>query len=150
MATSISIDPTTGSICIGGDVRLMSNDPKAAVEPQLADWLNGSRNHGNGYEWLYLSGLNFGGHPASLSLCFHEDRLVQAAWGVQLPDAPNEGGWPTREAIDDELRFVQAILTKDMGFTAGLGRGQYPWGEIWSDFDDKGFLASNGVRYRRS
>ncbi|WEK57512.1 MAG: hypothetical protein P0Y52_13355 [Candidatus Brevundimonas phytovorans] len=150
MAPPISIDPKTGSICLGDSVRLSANDPKAAIEHKIAEWLHGSRNHGNGYEWLDLRGFSFGGHPAALSLCFHDDCLVQAAWGVQLPNAPSEGGWPTRKAIDDEVKFVRTTLTNMIEFKDGFGRSQFPWGEVWSDFDNKGFLASNGLRYRRS
>lgn len=116
MARSISIDPLTGSIGLGDGVRLNSNDDKAGIESQIADWLHGWRNLDNGYERLDLHEVRFGGLPASLSLCFNDSRLMQAAWNVQLPNAPIEGGWPTRHAIEDELKFVRATLTNEMGF----------------------------------
>jgi hypothetical protein len=55
-----------------------------------------------------------------------------------------EGGWPTREAIDRELSFIRETLVRDMN----IHTGQMPWGEVWSSFDAKGFMAANGLRYR--
>lgn len=146
MAAELSIDRDTGSIRIGDVVLLESNQTKDLIEPKVATLLAGSRDHGNGYEWLDLRGLSFGGQPARLSLCFHDGRLEQASWGVRLTDAPMEGGWPTREAIDSELSFVRETLARDME----IYPGRMPWGEVWSSFDAKGFMAANGLRYRRS
>lgn len=148
MGTQLTIDPQTGSLGVGG-VRLQPRQSKAEVEPQVAPLLKGSRDHRNGYEWLYLGGLTFGGQPASVSLCFRDGRLEEAHWNVQLPDAPTEGGWPTREGIDEEIAFVRGILAED-GLNIGDHPNKFSWGEAWSDFDEKGFLASNGLRYRPS
>jgi hypothetical protein len=146
MAPEISIDRDTGSIRIG-DVALMKpHQLKGAVEPQVANLLAGSRDQGNGYEWLNLRGLTFGGQPASLSICFHDDRFEQASWSVVLTDVPTEADWPTRDAIDSELSFVREALARDMD----IHTGQMPWGEVWSHFDAKGFMAANGLRYRNS
>lgn len=144
MTAAFSIDPATGAVRIGDAGLLTPNQSKVAVEPGITRFLTRSRDLGNGYEWLTLGGLSFGGQPATLSLCFHNDRFEQASWSVQLPDAPMAGGWPTREAIDAELSFVRKVLTKDMG----LHVGKTAWGEVWSHFDAKGFLAGNGLRYR--
>lgn len=146
MAHEISIDRATGSIGIGDVVLLKPHQWKDAIEPKLADMLAASRDHGNGYEWLNLRGLTFGGQPASLSICFHDDRFEQASWSVNLNDAPREAGWPTRDAIDKELSFVREALARDMD----IHTGQMPWGEVWSHFDAKGFMAANGLRYRNS
>lgn len=148
METQITIDPQTGTLGVGG-VRLQPSQSKSEVEPQIAELVKGSRDHGNGYEWLYLDGLTFGGQPSSLGLCFHDGRLEQASWSVQLPGAPMEGGWPTREAIDDEITFVRDILT-NQGLNVAKNPGKFSWGEAWSSFDAKGFIAHNGVRYRPS
>ncbi len=67
-----------------------------------------------------------------------------ASWSVQLPNAPMDGGWPTREAIDAEVSFVRDVLANEMSLRTGVT----PWGAVWSCFDPKGFLASNGLRYR--
>jgi hypothetical protein len=149
METSINIDRRTGALSIGNGVRLEPFQSRADVEAQVGNWANGSLNHGNGYEWLYLRGLSFGGEPAALALCFHEGRLEQAQWSVMLSQASGEGGWPSREAIDEEVSFVRSILAKD-GMKLRGGERNFNWGAMWSDFDPKGFLASNGLRYRRS
>lgn len=144
MTAAFSIDPATGAVRIGDAGLLAPNQSKDSVEPAVARFLTQSRDLGNGYEWLTLGGLTFGGQPATLSLCFHDHRFEQASWSVQPPDAPMEGGWPTREAIDAELSFVRKVLTQDMG----LHVGKTAWGEVWSRFDARGFLAGNGLRYR--
>ena len=146
MTTSFLIDRLKGSIVIGDATRLEPYQARASVEPQVEAFLNRSRDFGNGYEWLYLDGLSFGGHPASLQLCFEAGCFVHASWSVDLPDAQIEGGWPTRAAIDGEVTFVRHILTKNMCVPVG----KTDWGEVWSHFDKKADLASNGVRYRRS
>ncbi len=143
-----TINPQNGSLGIGG-VRLQPPQPKSEIEPQIAELVQGSRDHGNGYEWLYLEGLSFGGQPVSVGLCFHEGRLEQASWNVELRDAPKDGGWPTRQAIDEEVAFVRGILTQD-GLNIDDDPKKFNWGEAWSSFDAKGFLASNGLRYRLS
>ncbi|MDQ0250988.1 hypothetical protein J2W22_003052 [Sphingomonas kyeonggiensis] len=146
MAPSFSIDRQTGNIRIGDTVVLKSGEQRAAVEPQVATLADSSRDHGNGFDWLHLRGLTFGGQPAHLSLCFHDNLLEQASWSVRLPDAETDGGWPTRDAIDAEVAFVHRTLTNEMGIRAG----SLPWGEVWSSFDAKGFLAANGLRYYRA
>jgi hypothetical protein len=146
MVPALSIDRGTGSIRIGDAVWLEPNEARASIEPRVVTLLAGSRNLGNGYEWIDLRGLAFGGQPAALSVCFQGGRLQQAAWSVQLPDAPMEGGWPTRDAIESELTFVQEILAREMA----IYPGPMPWGELWTNFDAKGFMAANGLRYRHS
>lgn len=144
MAVKLSISSDSGNINIGGDIVLLPMQSKSEIEPRVADMVIGARKHRNGFEWLDLGGLTFGGSPAVLSLCFHDLRLVEAGWSVQLPDAVYEGGWPTRASIDAEISFVQATLINVMGLPTGRAK----WGDIWSSFDPKGFLASNGLRYR--
>lgn len=146
MAAELWINRNSGEIRIGELALLQPRQSKGSIEPLAADLLEGSRDHGNGFEWLYLRGLTFGGQPAWLSICFHDGRLKEASWGVQLPDAPTQGGWPTREAIDDELSFVRETLIREMN----IHTGQMPWGEVWSIFDAKGFMAANGLRYRHA
>ena len=145
MALPFTIDPQTGQIRIGDAAALRAGEHRTSVEPRISPWLEGTRDLGNGHAWLDLRGLTFGGEPAALALCFHEDRLEQAAWSVRLRDAGMQSGWPAREAIEAELAFVQRTLAEEMGMQAGL----FAWGELWSHFDSKGFLASNGLRYRR-
>ncbi|MFC0202715.1 hypothetical protein [Novosphingobium soli] len=143
MAAELWINENTGEMRIGDLALLQPYQMKGSIEPLVIGLLEGSRDYGNGFEWLYLGGLTFGGLPARLSICFHNRRLEQASWSVRLPDAPTEAGWPTREAIDSELSFVRETLVRDMNIHAG----QKPWGEVWSSFDAKGFMAANGLRY---
>jgi hypothetical protein len=145
MMTSFTIDPSTGAIHIGDAIVLEPRQRRAAIEAEVSAWLAHSNDMGNGYAWLHLRGLRFGGHEAGLALCFHDGRLEQASWNVDLPGATLEDGWPTQAAIDDEIAFVRRVLTDDMG----LPPGETSWGEVWSAFDAKGCIASNGLRYRR-
>ena len=140
MEPAIFIDRATGAIRIGDLALLTPNAAKASVEPQIAGLLAGSRDHGNGYEWLNLRGLTFGGEAASLSLCFRDGLLSEASWSVALGE---EGGWPTKKAIDREVSFMRNALAKDMG----IKPGRLPWGEVWCLFDARGDTASSGLRY---
>ena len=58
-----------------------------------------------------------------------------------------EGDWPTREAIDAEVAFVRGVLARK-GITVGELPQKFLWGEIWSIFDSKGFVAANGLRFK--
>lgn len=146
MEPQITIDPQTGSLSVGR-IRLEPLQSRSEIEPQIAELVRGSRDHGNGYEWLFLRGLSFGSQPAFVGLCFYDGRLEEASWSVELPHAPKEGGWPTRQAIDEEVAFVRRTLAKD-GLNLGDSPNKFAWGEAWSNFDAKGFVASNGLRYR--
>lgn len=123
MATELLIDSETGNIRVGDLVLLKPNQEREEVATLVASFLGSVRDLGNGYEWLDLKGLTFGGQPASLSICFHGGRLEQASWSVQLPDAPMEGGWPTQEAIDGEISFVRDTLAKTWQSTRAGRRG---------------------------
>ena len=54
-----------------------------------------------------------------------------------------DSGWPTRNEIDAEVAFVRRTLADDMGIRIG----PFPWGEVWSSFDAKSFMAASGLRY---
>lgn len=91
MAIAFSIDCNTGQIRIG-EISLAANDQKEEVVEHLRDLVTVSRDHGNGYEWLDLHPLAFGGKPAALSLCFYAGSLRELAWSVQVPNASTKGG----------------------------------------------------------
>jgi hypothetical protein len=146
MPLAFSIDRDDGAMLVG-DHRLSAGQSRRDVERLLAAQVKGGRDFGNGYAWLDLEGLSFGGQPAWLSLCFHHGRLSEASWSVALPGAPE--GWPTREAIDEEVEFVRAVLAQEIGFAPSGDSMTFPWGEVWSLFDPKGDLAANGLRYGR-
>lgn len=143
MAVLFSIDRETGIIRLGDGVRLGHREHKAMVEAQVKDLVDGSRDHGNGYEWLHLHGLTLGGRPTGLSLGFQNGLLEQASWSVQMADREPEGSWPSRDAIDAEIEFVRRTLADEWGIRAG----SFPWGEVRNGFDAKGFQAASGLRY---
>jgi hypothetical protein len=142
-AIAFSIDPASGSIRVQDRALLARGQEKEAALAKVGDLVSDTRDYTNGYEWLYLRGLSFGGEAATLALCFLNGRFVEASWSVQLIDAPIESAWPTREAINSEIAFVRGVL-------AGMDvpPGEAEWGTVWSRFDAKGFLAANGLRYR--
>lgn len=147
--SAILIDPRTGIVSVGDVMQIMPFETQSEIAPRVAEWLQRSRDHGNGYAWLTLTGLEFGGRSAVLRLGFHDERLAQFDWSVSLSDAPLEGEMPAREAIDNEIAFVRNTLGRQ-GIALRVGQARMPWGEVWSMFDAKGGFASNGVRYRQT
>ncbi len=117
---------------------------------RIANWQSDSKEFGNGYEWLTLRELSFGGHPAALSICLRLGLFKEAQWGVQLPDMPTEGGWPTRDGIDQEVGFVRSVLAEQIGFDPAAAEKAFPWGIVWSNFEARDFRASHGIRYTAS
>jgi len=113
----------------------------------LATFFRSQTDHGNGYEWLAFHHLTFNAKPCGISLCFHLGKLQEAHFGVALPNAPLEGGWPTREAIDAEISFMRQALAQSFSRSFSTGQEQFSWGVVWSAFDAKGFQASSGIRY---
>ena len=150
MESGFEVETRTGAILLPGGRALPAGVSKMEIASRIANWQSDSRDFGNGYEWLTLRELSFGGHSAALSLCLNHGVFEEARWGVRLPGMPTEGGWPTREAIEQEITFVRSILARQIGLDPSAGEKSFPWGVVWSDFDPKGFCASNGLRYRPS
>ena len=147
MHDALDIDPESGCLRIAGLAPIGAGAAMSDVANALAQRAACARDHGNGYAWLYFKDLSFGGRPCHLGLCFLDGRLVEASWSVTLPDsAPGE--WPTREEIDEEIAFVRAVLGELLGRPVSNGHWRFGWGEIWSEFDPKGFSAAHGLRYR--
>ena len=67
----ITIDPQSGTFGIG-NVTFDPQQLKSEVEKIIPQLLKGQRDYNNGYEWLYLEGLTFGGAPTSAGLCFQD------------------------------------------------------------------------------
>lgn len=148
MAPSIQVDLADGSVelpALALVIRRGTNQTSA--EAMLAEFRKGAVDHGNGYSWSNFHGLTFGGMPCGLALGFHQGALTQAHLGVALPDVKIEGGWPTRQAIDDEIAFVRKVFRDQLGREFGDNPEQFKWGIAWSGFDPKGFMATAGVRY---
>jgi hypothetical protein len=115
MAREVSIDVSSGDVQIADLGTLSSWQDRTTADLLLHPFATGSRNHGNGYEWLYVKDFSFGGRPCGLALCFFDGRLEQLQWSLLSSDSPNEASWPTRETIDDEIKFVSAVLDKQLG-----------------------------------
>lgn len=143
--SELVFDPNTGAISIEGyAITLCSGMTSNTVLAALSSCHRNSINHQNGYEWLSFDGLSFANHPCALSICFNNGRLTEMHWGLKT-SAPE--GWPTREAIEQEVAFVRSALKEIFSRPFSSGRETFPWGQVWSHFDPKGFLASSGVRY---
>ena len=138
-----TIDAQSGILAIG-EVLLEPRQSISLIEPQIAFLVKSGIDHGNGYEWLYLHGLSFGGEPASMGLCFHHRRLDQMSWNVHFADAPD--GWPSGETINREIAFVREVLAQS-GLVLSAGSGTFAWGEVWSVYDPRAALGRNGLRY---
>ncbi|TDU30755.1 hypothetical protein DFR24_0109 [Panacagrimonas perspica] len=138
-----------GAVQIEGcAVRIEPGLTKAAAANAFARFYKSAVDHKNGYEWIYLDGLSFGGVPGAMALCFHEGLIREINWSADAPGGQLEDGWPTQEAIDREIAFVRRVLAKLMGEKTFSGHRKFAWGELWSTFDAKGFTASSGLRYK--
>jgi hypothetical protein len=148
MHPSLSFNSNDGSIHIASVAQPITQGMQKEVATSLLEaFFRSHTDHGNGYEWLVLQGLTFSTQPCGLSLCFHLGKLQSAHFGVALPNAPRESGWPTREAIDAEISFVRQALAQSFSRSFSTGQEQFSWGAVWSVFDAKGFQASSGIRY---
>ena len=147
MEPEFFIDCQNGRFSVGGANTIGAGDTKVEVEAKSASLSREWKDGGNGYEWLNLQGLSFGGVPCGLAMCFHHGRLREASWSASLPGAELEGGWPTRKSIDEEIDFVRKTLKQQVRRDFQTGIEGFPWGTMWSHFNAKGFLASNGLRY---
>ncbi|OBU70481.1 hypothetical protein A9K58_00600 [Stenotrophomonas maltophilia] len=145
----ITLDPADGSIQLGSLPALIC--PALSLDHAriaFAAWVHGERDVGTGYHWLSLHRLSLGGAPAGMSLCFHGQQLDVVTMGVDLPGAALEDGWPTQATINAEVAFMKRRLGAMLGRKLAGGHARFDWGEAWATFDQKGFMASSGIRYR--
>ncbi|MHB8971375.1 MAG: hypothetical protein ACYC3X_23810 [Pirellulaceae bacterium] len=148
MKHSLTFSPADGSIKIAGcAVEITSSLSKAQARAAFASLKLTSMDHGNGYEWLTLHGMSLGGRPCSIALGFCGETLERVHWGVELPNAKLEKGWPTRETSEEEIAFVRNYLGEVFQRSFRTGQETFPWGVVWSTFDPKGYAASSGLRY---
>ena len=148
MLPMFSFSPVDGSVQIEGCPTIINKGlSKDLAASSFSKFYRTSIDHRNGYEWLAFQGVSFGGHPCSFSLGFYMGQLEQIHFGVALPDANIERGWPTRETIDAEITFVRKILANTFARSFSSGQELFGWGGVWSVFDAKGIQASSGVRY---
>jgi hypothetical protein len=148
MEPSIQFETSSGVVSIEPlQIHLRAGLPESVALLGLGTLLAGVTDHGNGYKWLRCRGLTLFDRPCGLAICFHREALTELHFGVALPDAVLEGGWPTRSTIDKEVAFMRAQLGTVFSRSFSKGEEAFDWGVVWSCFDPKGFSASTGLRY---
>lgn len=148
MPPDLLINAEDGSVSLSeASLILTKGITRANAAAALSKFYRSNLDHGNGYEWLMFHKVNFGGQPCGFALCFHQGLLTEIRIGVSLPNAVTEGGWPTKDAIDKEIAFAKAELGRQLSRPFNSDYESFPWGEVWSQFDPKGFQASAGLRY---
>ena len=146
--TELIISPDDGVIHLSGySFALRGGLNKEAVRKALSPLFRQEQSMGNGYEWLSFHNATFGKQPCWFAACFHQGALTEVNFNVSLPDAKLEDGWPTREAIEEELAFVRSQFKAQLGTAPDAASTTFHWGTAWSMFDPKGFQANSGVRY---
>jgi hypothetical protein len=147
MTPSVHIDVTNGSVNLGSQHTIRRGSSQADLETMLGEFKAGDLDYGNGRSWLYLHDLTFGEMPCQLALLFREKRLAEIHFAVALPDAPIESGWPTLEAINNEIAFVRKALHVQLKRRFRNKAERFGWGVAWSSYDERGFRATAGIRY---
>jgi hypothetical protein len=149
MLTAFTLSLDDGSIQIEGcALKLAAGVGRVAAVNALGRYYSGNREQNDGSEWVYLQGLSFDGAASGMSLYFEQGALLEMNWSVILPDAELDGGWPSQEAIDEEIAFVRKALGRLKRAGSFSGREKFGWGEVWSEFDAAAFSASSGLRYK--
>jgi len=147
MAYDLAVDPANGALTLAGWATIGAGQPRSALEPALRPLIKGELDHRNGYVWLTIGGLAFGGLPCTLGLCFNGGAVSEAGWNLEMPDAVLEHGWPTRETSDREVAFCRQVLAGQIGREVPEEGLAFAWGRLWCAYDDKGGTASTGLRY---
>ena len=147
MRPSLKIRPNDGAVTLGSDLVLVQGMDRARIEPLVSAFYKSATDMGNGYKWLMCHEAEFGGEACGFALCFLSDKLVEVHLGVSLPSIELIDGWPTKQAIDQEVNFTRREMQRQLGRTFASGHEKFKWGVVWSQFDPKGFQASAGVRY---
>lgn len=148
MHHEMTIDPATGAVSLYGiSLVLKAGLARDVVAAELAAFFRSERDLRNGYVWLELERLSFGGKPAWVSVCFHQGRLSELHWSVSLRDDVSDTSWPTREESDREVAFLRAVLHPMVGRSFASGGETFPWGVMWANFDERGGFAGAGLRY---
>jgi hypothetical protein len=148
MTSSVLIDIADGSVkLLGSQQTIRRGTNQADLEAMLSEYKAGDVDYGNGCSWLYLHDLTFGEMPCRLALLFRKKRLAEIHFAVALPNAPIECGWPTLEAINNEIAFVRQVFSAQLKRRVRSKSERFGWGMVWSDYDEKGCRATAGIRY---
>lgn len=148
MRHDLIFSPDDGTIRISGCSFIIRNGlASAEAKVGLHEFHRSEFDHQNGYAWQMYQGFELDGASAGLALCFHLKKLTEIHVGVDLPNLKMESGWPTEEAIHQQIRFLQKALGKQLLRSFKHGHEDFPWGTAWARFDLKGFQATAGLRY---
>jgi len=148
MLPALTIDPEKGTLSISGCALSLSRKlPRDEVLEGLSPYYSESLDHYNGYQWLSFEHVSFGGQPCGFSVCFHNDALEAVHFGVSLPNDELESGWPTLATIHNQVAFMRTELKKQLRRTLVDGSLTFAWGVVWCRYDQRGFMASAGLRY---
>lgn len=149
MTAALTIEGSTGAICVASvEARIVDGISRDEAMSLLSALYVGNTDHRNGYEWLSFGSMTINEMPAGISLCFFEGRLQSVSFGISLPEMQLEQNWPARESSQREVSFMKAYLREQLGKAPARGVYAMPWGEAWASFDEKGFCASAGLRYK--
>lgn len=149
MQTSLVLEASTGAVRLApGGASLRAGCDESQASAALGPLVVATIDHGNGYRWLQCKGLTLFSMPCGIGFCFDHGALRELHFGVALPGAVLEDGWPTRAAIDQEIGFMREHLGRVFARSFRTGREEFSWGVVWSAFDQKGYQASSGLRYR--
>jgi hypothetical protein len=151
----IEVDAETGSIRIGPFIPAISVDlSQQSFESIYREAISDSRDMNTGYVWVSLGNdqnqLSLEGASAGISLCFFEGRLASVSFGVALPTDELESNWPTLETSLRQVEFLRKSLGKKLGRKIPRSGASFSWGDVWASFDEKGFCAGAGMRYKWS
>ena|SRR5271154_3657329 len=148
MVPELSISGINGSIQIAGcAIFLAKGISKDAVLVGMSAFCRSLSGIKSDDEWLKYSGVNFGGLPCEIFLQFGKQSLIEVSLSVTMPGATLEGGWPTREDIDQEISFMRGMLSNQLGRSFEVGIQEFPWGVAYSVFEERGFCVNSGLRY---
>jgi len=139
------LDSATGELVLPSTgVRLGPDTTRAAF---LDSWLGlragvGTINEPWANYGLELAPGEVGPFPASVTLQFHGQRLV---WISLMDLSPEFGtGWSDWSAEKERAR----LAAHDRWLAAsGLPAGRYPWGRVWSVYEDKSALSAVTLQY---
>lgn len=148
MQLSLTISRVDGTISIDSiDYAIGKGTSKSVVESEFARLNKSHIEHGNGYEWITLGGISFGGIPSCLSLCFFLDAVQQVQIGVSILDVECADNWATRASSEREVEAVCRELGKQLDCDFSSGQVTFSWGTVWSVFDERSCHPSSGLRY---
>jgi hypothetical protein len=115
---------------------------EAAVSAAFAGEALQREDMGTGWIWIGLPPFRDGEVLVAVSLGFNQCRLEH----ISLTDADPRYG----KSWDDWSEAQERLRGESIGrWLAGKGypSGSYPWGTVWSGYDEKGAFGTASIRY---